>query len=459
VFAIATLAIFTRFLSPAEYGVYALGVSISTVASAILFQWINEAVGRFYPIYLDEPGKILAIAGRGFWKAAAVSLLLFLGVLPFLEVFGIGATLVGILFLITVSLGRYTLALQVANAQGAPVRYCLLSWAKGGGALAAGFVFIFYGISDQGALLGLLVGLVFAVVAFSPNPWMSMKLGSVDTRRSEEMFHYGLPLTLNFLAILIVDVSDRFMIGKLLGAAQVAPYAVAYDLVQQSLGAVMNVLFLSTFPLIVKVFEGDGDEPARIHLHNLGSWLVSLGLPIAVGVGVLASEISETIFTSNYSKDAGAVMPWLAAAIFVAILKSNFLDLAFQLRHVTKYQVYIAILMAVVNIVLNLLLLPLYGVIAAAWATLAAFAVGALVSWLAGKSIFTLPALGNVFWKSACASASMAVVLCILPSTSGTIWLLAKIALGFVTYSSIAWALDVAGCRGLIIAFISQRTK
>jgi O-antigen/teichoic acid export membrane protein len=38
VFAIATLAVLTRFLSPAEYGVYALGMAIASVVSTIFFQ-------------------------------------------------------------------------------------------------------------------------------------------------------------------------------------------------------------------------------------------------------------------------------------------------------------------------------------------------------------------------------------------------------------------------------------
>ena len=441
-------------LSPAEYGFYAVGMAITAVVSAILFQWINVAVGRFYPIHLDDPDKVLAVASCGFLLSTAAAALLFLGALPFHDVFGAGPALIGILFLATVALGRYTMALQVVNVQGLPVRYGILSWAKGGCALLAGVVLIYYGAGDRGALLGFFVGLVFAVIAFAQDPWMRMKLSSVNALLSAEMFRYGFPLTLNFLAVLIVDVADRFMIWKLLGAAQVAPYAVAYDLVQQSVGPVMNVLFLAAFPSIVKAFEGDGDEPARIHLHNLGSRLASLGLPIAVGVGVLASDIAETIFNSNYSKDAGAIMPWLAAAVFVATLKSNFLDVTFQLRHATKYQGYIAIMMASVNIFLNLLLLPRYGVIAAAWATLAAFAVGALMSWHAGKSVFTLPTLGNVFWKSACASAAMAGVLYLLPSSSGAILLLAKIGLGFVTYAVMAWALDITDYRRSMISFI-----
>lgn len=50
VLAIATLTIFSHQLSPAEYGFYALGLAIASLVSGVLYQWLNVAVGRFYPV-------------------------------------------------------------------------------------------------------------------------------------------------------------------------------------------------------------------------------------------------------------------------------------------------------------------------------------------------------------------------------------------------------------------------
>jgi O-antigen/teichoic acid export membrane protein len=212
----------------------------------------------------------------------------------------------------------------------------------------------------------------------------------------------------------------------------------------------MNVLFLAAFPLIVQAFDSSQDESTCNRLHALGSNLLGLGLPVTTAVGFFAGDISEIILGNDYRQDATTIMPWLAAAIFVGAFKSFYLDVVFQLRNATKHLGYIAILMAAVNIVLNLLLLPSHGVVAAAWATLAAFTVGALSSWVLGRSLFTLPSLGKDFWGSAVATATMVVILYLLPSSSGTIWLSVKILVGIVTYAVLAWALDVAGFRRLL---------
>ena len=106
--------------------------------------------------------------------------------------------------------------------------------------------------------------------------------------------------------------------------------------------------------------------------------------------------------------------------------------------------------MAAVNIFLNLLLLPGHGVVAAAWATLAAFTVGALLSWVWGRSFYSLLSLRKDLWRSAGATATMLVVLYLLPSLSGIVWLSVKISVGIAIYAVIAWALDVAGFRRLL---------
>ncbi len=45
----ATLMVFTRVLSPEEYGRYAMAFGISSLAQTVFFTWIEAAMARFYP--------------------------------------------------------------------------------------------------------------------------------------------------------------------------------------------------------------------------------------------------------------------------------------------------------------------------------------------------------------------------------------------------------------------------
>lgn len=449
IFAIATLALYTRLLDPEEYGVYALGVAVTTIVSGVLFQWLSLVISRFYSLNSDDPSKVMGVVSFGFWVATALTALIYVSLFQFLLLYGLDYFAVFVLFLITIFMGIYILALQVANAQNRPILYCQLSWAKGLVSLVVGCILIYYGLGEGGALVGFWIGLMMAVITFSPQILLRLKLCSFDNQLAEKIFRYGIPLAISNLAITTVDVSDRFMIGSLLGVAQVASYAVSYDLVQQSVGSIMNFLFLAAFPLIVQSFDLAEDESTHNRLSTLGSNLLGIGLPVAAAVGFFAENISEFILGNDYSHQTARIIPWLAAAIFIGAFKSFYLDVVFQLRNATKYQGYIAVLMVTVNIVLNLILLPIYGVVAAAWTTLATFMIGALTSWILGRSFFTLPSLGKDFVLSSVATVSTVFVLHLLPSFSGLSWFLFMIAIYIVVYVLLAWIVNVAGLRSL----------
>ncbi len=442
--AIATLAVLSRILTPDQYGKYALLIATATVLSSLSFQWLSAAISRFYPKHFEHPADIMRAVSRCFWLATLGVSLLCLIALVFHEVVEIEPINIALIFLVTIALGRYTIDLQIANSQHAPMRYCLLSWTKLFAALIASIVFIYFGAAEQGALLGFLFGLGLAIWVFAPHPKMGLSFGMVNVELSGEMLRYGLPLVLNFLAIVLLDFVDRFMIARLLGIAYVASYSIAYDFIQLTIGPFLNIFFLSAFPTIVHLFDTKKYEVANEHLQDLGVRLIGFGVPLAVGISILSGDIARLLFGLEYQQGATTLMPWLSAAIFVVVFKSYYLDVVFQLHHATKYQSYIAAFMLATNMVLNFFLLPSYGVIAAAWSTLAAFFLGAVLSWLLGKRLFSLPNLNVTIAKVFLASFFMGDILFFMPPFEGFPALLLKLFLAIIGYSIMALILNIA---------------
>jgi len=126
VLAFAALAVFTRLLRLEEYGAYTLGIAVATVASGVLFQWLNVAISRFYPLHLGNSSKVVGVVSYGFWLATVVAASIFIGLFPFLAVFGVDSIEGFVLFLIAIVLGRHNLSLQMANAESSPTRYGLI---------------------------------------------------------------------------------------------------------------------------------------------------------------------------------------------------------------------------------------------------------------------------------------------------------------------------------------------
>jgi O-antigen/teichoic acid export membrane protein len=450
--AIATLAIFSRVLTPEQYGNYALLIAAATVLSSLAFQWLSAAIGRFYPKHFEHPAEIMRAVSRCFWLATLGVSLLCLIALAFHEVVEIEPINIALIFLVTIALGRYNIDLQIANSQHAPMRYCMLSWTKLFAALIASVVFIYFGATEHGALLGFLLGLGLAIGLFEPQPKMGLSSGMVNAELSGEMLRYGLPLVLYFSAIVLLDFVDRFMIARVIGIAYVASYSIAYDFIQFTIGPFLNIFFLSAFPTIVYLFDAKNYEAVNEHLHDLGVKLVSFGVPLAVGISILSGDIAGLLFGLEYQQGAATLIPWLSAAIYVAVFKSYYLDVPFQLHNATKNLSYIAILMAITNIMLNVILLPRYGVIAAAWSTLAAFILGATLSWAIGRKLIPIPNLYSTVLKVVFASFCMGLILFLFSPLRGASWLLAKVVLAIIAYSILVLGLNIVGVSAFLMS-------
>ena len=102
--------------------------------------------------------------------------------------------------------------------------------------------------------------------------------------------------------------------------------------------------------------------------------------------------------------------------------------------------------------VLNFILLPSYGVIAAAWSTLAAFFLGAVLSWLLGKRLISLPNLNVIITKVFLASFFMGVMLFFMPPFEGFSALLLKLFLAIMGYCIMALTLNIA----VVITFVNS---
>lgn len=445
-----TLAVFTRLLTPVQYGRYALGLTVASIASALLYQWLIVSVGRFHPVYIGRLGVLVAASRRSFRIASTIALAALLLALALPRLAGTALPLMLGVFLAVVALGRYNLLLQIANVQRAPGRYAALTWVKSAVALGCGAALILAGWAELGALYGVVAGLVIA--ALWQNPLRGVRpIWSEDAKAlSPHLLRYGAPLVVTFLGTVSVEYADRLLIGAFLGAKSVGPYAAAYDLSTQTVGAITNVLFLASFPAALAAMERDGEAAARAQMAVLGRSLVGVALPAATGFALLSDDVSELFLGASFRGEVGGFMPLLAAGVWLNGFKSYYLDAIFQLRRETGYQAWNAVLMVMVNIGLNVVLIPEYGVLGAAWATVVAVAAGTLASFVSGRRLMALGPLRADFVKASAACGTMAVPLLALTHMSGAVWLLAKVAIGAGAYLVAAWVLDVGSLRGLL---------
>jgi O-antigen/teichoic acid export membrane protein len=118
-----------------------------------------------------------------------------------------------------------------------------------------------------------------------------------------------------------------------------------------------------------------------------------------------------------------------------------------QLVHRTAQSLTAAIPSALVNVALNIVLLPRMGIMAAAWASLAAYALGLAISVVQANRVFPMP----FPMRTAAAAGGATIVMCatlwLLPFPHGIAGLVSQVATGAAVYGVLALAMDIGRLR------------
>jgi O-antigen/teichoic acid export membrane protein len=201
------------------------------------------------------------------------------------------------------------------------------------------------------------------------------------------------------------------------GASETGMYAAGYDLAFQPISVILFIINLTALPLAIRALESEGVESATSQLQKNGRLFFAVALAAAASTCVLAPNIGQTIVGAEYRESAIALLPWVACAACFAGLKSYYFDTAFHLSRQTVVLVWISIVVAMVNVIGNITLIPRFGILGAAIATLLAYCAGCILSALVGRRLFPMPKILPMIP----AAVGIAILACI-PAWFGTLW-------------------------------------
>ena len=184
-----------------------------------------------------------------------------------------------------------------------------------------------------------------------------------------EMNRFGIPLVPAALALIVVNFSDRFFLVHLDGLAEVGLYEIGVRL------ASAMVLLLTAFRLAWPAFAysiEDDAEAKRTYSFVL-TYLVLIASWLALALGLLAPWLVR-LLTQPQFYAGQRVVPLLA---FGVVAYAAYIVMAIGVGRAkrTQFNWVITGVAAALNVALNLVLIPPYGMIGAAVATVAAYVV------------------------------------------------------------------------------------
>ena len=231
------------------------------------------------------------------------------------------------------------------------------------------------------------------VVAYRLNRYRLMAWRA-ELARMHELLAQCWPLFLSGVMIAIYMRVDQVMLGQLAGSTAVGTYSAAIIL-SELWYAIPLAIVASTAPLLAEARNADRAAYRRL-LTMLLRWLTLASCAFAILVSLMSKPLVVLVFGGAY-RDSGAILAvhvWTAVFVALGTASSQYL----LHENLTRISLQRTLAGVTVNILLNLLWIPRYGPIGAAWAAVVAHAVASLFLFQSPASRACLRLMLRALW-------------------------------------------------------------
>jgi O-antigen/teichoic acid export membrane protein len=203
---------------------------------------------------------------------------------------------------------------------------------------------------------------------------------------AEKLWRFGSPFIVTALLQIVMHQADRFFLRLFLDMHDVGIYSLAY-----TIGQAVNTLCLLPFASIwgVVVYEvAEQPDAKRIYARIFEYFAYGLML-VMLGVSLYAKPIIAVMAAPEYAAAAELIPIVCLAYLFFSL--STFFTVPALLSKKTNRLVPGNVVGATVNVVGNLLLIPRFGMVAAAWVSVLTFFAFATTDFLICRRIDRIP--------------------------------------------------------------------
>ena len=391
VLGVLLLPLYTRYLSPSDYGLIETLVALAAVLTALVAQGMKSAFFRFYFDSTELERRLLVVRPAFWYVMAASTVVALAGIVLAPQIswllFGthdhgrlVIAAFIG--FWAALNYEQMTSLFRVEQRSTAYVAATLCNVA-----ITIGATILLVVVFHKGPL-GVLVGnftgtlIVYAALLVYSRHALGLQF---DRKLYRAMNRFGLPLVPSAVALWLTNFSDRFFLIKLSDAHEVGLYSIGVRI------ASAIILLLTAFRMAWPAFAysiEDDREAQRTYSFVL-TYVVYVCCWLALALGLLAPWIVRLITTAPFYPAQNVVAPLaFGVAAFGAYVV---VQIGTGRARQTRSNWIVSGAAAVVNLTLNFALIPSYGRMGAAIATVVAYTLLFLgMAWRA-QQVFPVP--------------------------------------------------------------------
>ncbi|MFV1984918.1 MAG: flippase [Thiohalomonadales bacterium] len=280
------------------------------------------------------------------------------------------------------------------------------------------------------------------------------RLTEFSPRLLKVMLLFGIPMLGYELAGIVLNVGDRYIIQWYMGASALGPYAAAYNLTEMVHGIVVVAFAQAVMPMYLRMWSEKGEKETQEFISRSLYYYFLISLPIIAGLSAIGPELLQFLASEKYA-EGSIIIPYVITGLTIdgtIVL----VGAGLYIRKQSKYLMLLVAASAIINAILNFILIPIYGIEGAAIATLISYFALAFFTFLIARKSLQIKIPCFTFLKFSFVSYAMYILVSNIegPSLLSTMFL--QIVGGVVFYIIAILAVDRqarTAIRELLIKF------
>jgi len=446
-----SLPILTRIMSKSEYGMLSLAIlTIFLVLVPAKFGLQNSAVFYYDEFKLNKrEGGTLTYYSTLFWGslfiALSVAVIFFIAGSELVKYLP-NKSFVNFIGIIAALVVTEAMIIRIKNFLRIEQRSLLFVWIgviRSYGRIITGLLyFYFFSRTVQGFLIGTLLTNVVLLIS-SPifmEWYKKINIHAFSSKFLKECIYYGYPFIGIETASLLIKYSDRYLIDYFLGTSEVGVYSVSGNLCMSISTGIFSSIWLALTPMYMKIYRTEGEDKTAEFVADSINILFLISIPIVFGLSAISRELIQVLASKKFI-EAASVIPYLVAGAAIWGVVPLYATGFYIKKKIKLYNRIVAFSMCL-NIVMNIYMIPRWGIQGAAIATLITYIVALVLTLKVSFNFLKIDTDFIALLHYLIAGIVMYIVLSEMDLAVNIFNLILKIIVGALLYLFIVWSIN-----------------
>ncbi len=392
VISLVTVTLYSRLLNPDEYGEYSLIAGLVSALIAIFIGWIGSSALRYYIDYSKDKSE----KTRFYSNVIMYTVVMIIAMIAILFIISLLSNVVPInkyliaTIIFTVSLSFMEVFEKIFRASQKTVIYAISMVFQVISNIVIFYILVKFEIGANSVLYSTALSkIIFVIISIiTLKVLFHFNILTFDKQLLKRFLKFGIPMIGVWGISWILSYCDRYIIALFYEDYDVGIYDMSYKIAENSINVIITSFTLAVYPILIKVFKNEGKEKLELKIKSVIKYFFILTIPSIVGLSLIVNKLYLSVIDMKYYSGR-----YIIALVCIGMMFNGFnaiLNKTWQLKEKTKNIFYVMLVTVIINIILNMIFIPMFGIIAAAVTTLVSYFISNVITFIFIRKDFRL---------------------------------------------------------------------